>query len=72
MLSPWYTSPGWVGMVVPYAPVNIKFLMAVCRSQGVYWVISSTRNCCGVVASTVAWIPVVSTGTSVEAQPLFR
>ena len=28
---PWYTSPGWVGMAVPYATVNIKFLMAVRR-----------------------------------------
>jgi len=33
---PWYTSPGWVGMAVPYATMNIKFLMAVCRSQGVH------------------------------------
>ena len=32
---PWYTSPGWVGMMVPYATVNIKFFMAVCRSQRV-------------------------------------
>ena len=60
-------------MAVPYATVNIKFLMAVYRSQGVHWVISSTGNRCGAVASTVAWIPVGSTtATSVEAQLLFR
>ena len=64
--------PGWVGMAVPYATVNIKFLMAVCRSQGVRWVISSTGNHCRVIDSTAAWIPVVSMGTSVEAQLLFR
>ena len=69
---PWYTSPGWVGMVVPYTTVNIKFLMAVYRSQGVRWAISSTGNRCGAVASTAAWIPVVSTVMSVEAQLLFR
>ena len=64
---PWYTSPGWVGMAVPYATVNIKFLMAVCRSQGVRWVISSTGNHCGAVASTAAWIPVGSTTMSVAS-----
>ena len=69
---PWYTSTCWVGMAVPYATVNIKFLMAVCRSQGVRLVISSTGNFCGAVASTASWIPVVSTAMSVEAQLLFR
>ena len=63
---PWYTSPGWVGMAVPYATVNIKFLTAVCRSQGVRWVISSTGNRCGAIASTAAWIPIVSTPMSVD------
>ena len=66
---PWYTSPGWVGIALAYATVNIKFLIALCSSQGVRRVISSTGYRCWAIIS-IAGIP-VSAGRPVEAQLLF-